>query len=112
MSASAIDASVVIFPFVTAGPSSAQVVAFASGNCGGDNAGTIPLAPAGIDNGWTTYQILWASPPRGTGSVRFELAVSNGATQSTGDYLFDDALLDAPNIRRWIRTILEARGVE
>lgn len=98
ISASAINASVVIFPFVTVGPSSVQVVAFASANCGGDSAGTIPLAPADIDSGWTRYQVLGASLPQGTGSVRFELTASDGANQSTGDYLFDDALLDAPNI--------------
>ena len=98
ISASSITASVVIFPFVTAGPGTAQIVAFTSADCAGDAAGTIPLAPAGSDNGWITYQVAGASLARGTGSVRFELAVADGANQSTGDYLFDDALLEAPNI--------------
>lgn len=94
----AINASVAIFPFVTAGPGTAQVVAFAPGNCGGDSLGAILLEPAGADNSWTIYQTVGAALPRGTASVRFELTASDGANQSTGDYLFDDARLDAPLI--------------
>ena len=97
--AGTIDARVLIFPFVAAGPSSAQIVAFGSHDCGGVSLGTISLVSSGpVVNTWNTYQALAAPLPPGTNSVRFELAASDGANQSTGDYLFDDAQLDSPII--------------
>jgi hypothetical protein len=93
-----INASVLVFPFVTAGPSAVQVVAFASGDCGGDALVAIPLTPAGADMAWIRYEAAASPLAQGTGSVRFELTVSDDANQSTGDYLFDDAQLDAPTI--------------
>ena len=94
-----IDASALIFPFVEAGPSIAQLVAFNSGDCSGDALGTIPLAlvvPSAP--GWITHQVIGALVPRGTRSVRFELGASDGDNNSDGDYLFDSARLEALNI--------------
>ena len=94
-----IDASVLIFPFVTTGPSFAQLVAFGSGECGGGALGTIPLAPKPSDiPGWIIYDVQGAPVPPGTSSVRFELGTSDGDNGSDGDYLFDGARLEAANI--------------
>jgi len=94
-----IDASILIFPFVTTGPSFAQLVTFGSGDCGGNALGTIPLAPTPPDTpGWITYNVLGALVPPGTSSVRFELGASDGDNSSDGDYLFDNARLEISNI--------------
>jgi len=94
-----IDASVLIFPFVTAGPSFAQLVAFGSGDCGGNALDTIPLASTPPDLPvWITYNVLGAVVPPGTSSVRFELGTSDGDNGSDGDYLFDNARLEMSNL--------------
>jgi len=95
-----LNASVMIYPFVTAGPSVVQVVTFGSANCSGGTLATIPLAPAApvFANTWNKYQSLGTLLPQGTSSVRFELTVSDGANNSDGDYLFDNAQLDASAI--------------
>jgi hypothetical protein len=97
----AISASVLVFSLVTAGPASAQVAAFGSGDCSGEAVGTVPLtpmAPSGQDPWWTVYQTLAAPLPGETGSVRFEIAASDGANNSDGDYVFDAAQLQAVGI--------------
>jgi hypothetical protein len=68
----AIDASVLIFPLVEAGPSIAQLAAFASGDCSGAELGTIPMNP-GVTavSAWITNQAPSALVPGGTRSVRF-----------------------------------------
>ena len=96
----AIDASVLIFPFVTAGPAGAQLTAFAGPDCAGSDLGTITLMPSGpvaVGN-WTSYESAGTPLPSLSRSVLFELVVADGANNSTGDYLFDDAQLTSLSI--------------
>lgn len=94
-----IGAGVLVFPFVEAGPSITQLVAFGSSDCSGDALGTIPMAPLAVSmSAWITHQVEGARVPAGTRSIRFELGTSDGDNNSDGDYLFDGARLEFLNV--------------
>jgi hypothetical protein len=98
-SGNVIDASALVFPFVEAGPSIAELEAFDSDDCSGSALGAIPMAPvAPPAPGWIPHQALAALLPGGTRSVRFVLGASDGDNNSDGDYLFDGARLEVLNI--------------